>query len=45
MSAVTLAPGALVFVGAMSLGMILHDVIGLLPRREAEAALGGEPIL
>jgi uncharacterized membrane protein YedE/YeeE len=39
MSAVTLAPGALVFVAAMSLGMILHDLVGLAPRGEREPAL------
>lgn len=36
MSAVTLAPGALVFVAALSLGMVLHDVIGLARRGERE---------
>ncbi len=39
-SAVTLAPGALVFVAAMSLGMVLHDVIGLAPQGERERVLG-----
>jgi len=37
-SVVTGAPGALVFVATMSLGMVLHDLVGLVPQREAEPA-------
>jgi uncharacterized membrane protein YedE/YeeE len=36
MSAVTLAPGALVFVAAMSVGMILHDNIGVASPEERD---------
>ena len=38
-SVVTGAPGALVFVAAMSLGMVLHDLVGLAPQRDESGQL------